>query len=376
MSRGQGHRATGLFISQSNFLKSGGGGVQICTREFTDVIKAAGVDLTILPFEPDRRLSTSLLRLVDSSPFVRPFAPDLLSKIEAAARQTPFDFVFLNQEVLATLGPFLRSTLGPHIKIVVLSHGLEHTDLLHMIRLRRSLPISGRTRPTASVLLGRIFLAEQHFRQFIDGVCAISPFDAEVERWLGTRRVVWLPRVVTSRPLAWQPTPGRLGFVGTLDHAPNLEGLVAILEVMARKQTQGMTVRVVGSMDIAQWLRSRFAHVEALGALDDAALTVEAATWTAFLHPIFCLPRGASTKLALGLSWEIPVVTTPPGRRGYVWGEGGPLEVDTPEAFVAACEALDPPAAQRSRDDVRRAVATSPTVESVAAGMRAFLAGL
>lgn len=376
MNRGQGHGATGLFISQSSFLKGGGGGVQICTREFLDVIRAADVDLTILPFEPDRRLSTSLLRLVDSSPFVRPFAPDLLPKIEAAARQAPFDFVFLNQEVLAVLGPVLRSALGADCRIVVLSHGLEHTDLLHMIRLRRRLPISGRTRPTASVLLGRILLAEQHFRPFIDGVCAISPFDADVERWLGTRRVVWLPRVVTSQPLAWQPVPGRLGFVGTLDHAPNLEGLVAILEVMARQQTRGVAVRVVGSMDIAEWLRSRFAHVQPLGPLDDAALAVEAATWTAFLHPIFCLPRGASTKLALGLSWEIPVVTTDPGRRGYVWGEGGPLEADTPEAFVAACEALDPPAAQRSRDDVRRAVATSPTVESVAVQMRSFLAGL
>ncbi len=369
-------RATGLFVSQSNFLKPGGGGVQMCTREFIDVVKAADVDLTVLPFEPDRRFSTSLLRLVDSSPFVRPFPPDLMARIEAAARQTPFDFVFLNQEVLSALGPLLRSTLGERCKIVVLSHGLEHTDLLHFIRLRGRLPISGRTRPTASVLLGRIFLAEQHFRQFVDGACAISPFDADVERWLGTRHVAWLPRVVTSRPLPWQPAPGRLGFVGTLDHAPNLEGLVAILEVLARKQTRGLTVRVVGSAEIAEWLRSRFAHVEALGPLDDAALAVEAATWTAFLHPIFCLPRGASTKLALGLSWEIPVVTTALGRRGYVWGEGGPVEVDTPEAFVAACQALDPAAAQRSRRDVQRAVATSPTVESVAARMRAFLAGL
>lgn len=369
-------RATGLLISQSNFLKGGGGGVQICTREFIDVIKAADIDLAILPFEPDRRFSTLLLRLADSSPFVRAFAPDLLPKIEAAVRETRFDFVFLNQEVLTALGPFLRSTLGERCKIVVLSHGLEHTDLLHYIRLRHRLPISGRTRPSASVLLGRIFLAEQHFRQFVDGVCAISPFDADVERWLGTRHVVWLPRVVTPQPLAWQPVPGRLGFVGTLDHAPNLEGLVAILEVMARKQTQGLAVRVVGSMEIAEWLRARFAHVEVLGPLDDRALAIEAATWTAFLHPIFCLPRGASTKLALGLSWEIPVVTTAPGRRGYAWGEGGPVEVDTAEAFVAACQALDPGAAQRSRRDVQRAVATSPTVESVASQMRAFLAGL
>ena len=69
-------------------------------------------------------------------------------------------------------------------------------------------------------------------------------------------------------------------------------------------------------------------------------------------------------------------MTTAHGRRGYLWGAGGPLEADTPEALVAACEALGPEAAERSRHDVRRAVATSPTVPSVAGQMRSFLAGL
>ena len=106
------------------------------------------------------------------------------------------------------------------------------------------------------------------------------------------------------------------------------------------------------------------AHVEVVGALDDAALTVEAETWTAFLHPIYCLSRGAS-KLALGLSWEIPVVTTPYGRRGYVWEEGGPLEAATPEAFVAACQALDPAAARRSpRRTARRGGLSDDRVRS------------
>lgn len=369
-------RVTGLFVSQSSFLVGRGGGVQICTREFIDVLEAAGVDITTLPFEPDRRFAMRFLRSLHSSPFVGPFEPGLLTRIQAAARATPFDFVFLNQEVLASLGPVIRPWLPPHCRIVVLSHGLEHVDLLHFIRLRGRLPLSGRMRPTASVLLGSIVLAEQRSRQAIDGVCAISPFDADLERWLGTQRVTWLPRVVTSRPLAWQPVPGRLGFVGTLDHAPNLEGLVAILDVMARQDTRGLTVRVVGAPGVANWLAARYANVEVVGALDDAALLSEAATWTAFLHPIFCLPRGASTKLAQGLSWEIPVITSEHGRRGYVWREGGPLEAGTPEAFVGACQSLDPTAAQRLRQDVSRAVASSPTVPSVAAQMKTFLAGL
>jgi glycosyltransferase involved in cell wall biosynthesis len=367
--------ASGLFISQSNFLKGGGGGVQVCTREFAQVIEAAGIDLSVLAFEPDRRLVTRLLGQIDSSPF-RTAGPDLLPKVEAALRQRDFDFVFLNQEALAGLGRDLRSRVSRKCRIVVLSHGLEHVDLLHIIRLRHTLPITSRIRPTPPVALGRILLAEQRHRQFIDGVCAISPFDADLERWLGTRRVVWLPRVVTPSPLAWAPVQGRLGFIGTLDHAPNLEGLVAILEVMARKKVSGLTVRIVGATDIANWLRSRYAHVEVVGRLDDDVLAGEAATWTAFLHPIFCLPRGASTKLALGLSWEIPIVTTASGRRGYVWGEGELVEADTPEAFVDACQALDPVACQRLRKDVQRAARSSPTVASVAEQMSSFLGSL
>jgi hypothetical protein len=369
--------SSGLFVSQANFLAEGGGGVQVCTREFIEVIEAAGVTLTRLPFQPDNRLTTRLLRRIDSSPFVRPFEPELPRRVARLAAATPFDFVFLNQDVMASLGPSIRPVLPPACKIVVLSHGLEFTDLAHLIRVRDRLPVSSRTRPDAALMLGRIVLAQQRLRQSVDAVCAISPFDADLERWLGTRRVAWLPRIVTPKPLRWAPQPGRLGFVGTLDHAPNLEGLVDILEVMARDGASAPTVRVVGDPAIAAWLKVRYPNVDVVGRLDaDGALEEEAATWLAFLHPIFCLPRGASTKLALGLSWEIPVITTAHGRRGYVWREGGPLEADDPAAFVAACRSLTMETAGRIRADVRRAVATSPTVGSVTAEMRAFLESL
>jgi len=368
--------SNGLFISQRDFLAESGGGVQLCTREFIDVIRAAGVALTVLPFDGDRRLATRLLRAVNSSPFVRPFGPDLVPEIKRIAAETKLDFVFLNQEVLSSLAPLIRPFLPRSCKIVVLSHGLEHTDLLHNIRLRDRLPISSRTRPSAALLLGRILLAEQRYRPALDGVCAISPFDADLERWLGTRHVTWLPRVLSPQPLAWRPVAGRLGFVGTLDHGPNLEGLVDVLEVMAREATPSLSVRIVGSTDIGKWLAARFKHAEFVGPLSDVALLQEAASWTAFLHPIFCLPRGASTKLATGLSWQIPVVTTAFGRRGYVWREGGPLEADTAEAFVAACRSLDPATAEKARQDVICAVASSPTIDSVATLMRSFLAKL
>ena len=70
-----------------------------------------------------------------------------------------------------------------------------------------------------------------------------------------------------------------------------------------------------------------------LGPLDDADLRGEAGSWNCFINPLFCLSRGCSTKLATALSWEIPVVTTSFGRRGYVWNDGTLSLAERPAEF-------------------------------------------
>jgi hypothetical protein len=349
--------------------------VQVCTREFIDVLKAAGIHLEVVPFDGDARIATKLLRIFDSSPFVRPFAPILVTDIREAARRVQPDFVFLNQENLAVIAPLIRPHLPRECKIVVLSHGLESTDLLHTLRVRDALPIACRSRPTPEILLGRILQAEVRSRQAVDAVCSISPFDAELEQWLGTKRVKWLPRIINARPVRWQPVGCRLGFVGTLDHAPNLEGLTEVLKSLAGERDTQQRVRIVGGpTELGHWLASSFTNADYLGPLDDLALEAEASTWTAFIHPIFCLPRGCSTKLATGLAWQIPVVTTPQGRRGYVWREGKLLEAETAQQFALICHSLlDVETADCARGDVIRVVATSPQLADVAAMMREAL---
>ena len=78
------------------------------TREFIEVIEAAGIALTMLPFDGDRSWSARLLRLTESSPFVRPFGAGLPGEVASLAARTRFDFVFLNQEFLAPLAPLIR----------------------------------------------------------------------------------------------------------------------------------------------------------------------------------------------------------------------------------------------------------------------------
>ena len=365
----------GLFVSHRGFLANTPGGVQICTREFMDVIGAAGIALELLPVDDDRRWTTRLMRRANSSPFFRPFAPDLVARIRDCCAQTRFDFIFLNQEVLSALARDIRPLLPGDCRIVVLSHGLELTDLLHAIRVRDHMPLSQRIRPSPAIVLGHILMSERRSRDHVDAVCAISPFDADLERWLGTRRVAWIPRTITSAPISWQPVTGRLGFVGTLDHAPNLEGLVRVLEVLASGPKESPRVRVVGGpRETGIWLGQNFANVDFLGPLADPELEAEAATWTAFIHPIFCLPRGCSTKLAAAIAWHIPIVTTPQGRRGYVWREGRLLEADGPQEFVRHCLSLEDHAcARQAQRDVIRVAASSPSLADAASMMRSLL---
>lgn len=347
----------------------------MCTREFIEVLGAAGVTLTLLPVDDDRRWTTRLLRQVNSSPFFRPAAPGILGQIKSCAERVRFDYVFLNQEVLSEFAADIRPLLPKGCRIVVLSHGLEITDFVHIVRTRGHLPVNLRIRPTPAAALGGILMSECRARNHVDAVCAISPFDADLERWLGTRHVAWLPRLVKPRPLEWRPTAGRMGFVGTLDHVPNLDGLIQILEVMAEDRDSSLRMRIVGgSPHIGAWLTRTFPNAEVLGQLSDAALEAEAASWTAFVHPIFCLPRGCSTKLATAISWQIPVVTTLAGRRGYVWERGQLLEAEDPRAFVRMCRSLDDPVvARRAREDVVQIVQSAPSLASVATMMSRFL---
>lgn len=366
---------SGLFITYRGYLDESGGGVQACTREYRAVIEAAGIDLTTIPFELDRRLSTRLLRHIDSSPYLRPVAPASLKDIIAQVRQSSAEFIFLNQVSLASIGKELRAYLRPGARLIVLSHGMESTDLLHLIRLQGRLPLSGRVRPTASVALGRVIRAESESRRLVDTVITLSPFDVELERWMGSALVGWLPRTITASALDWRPLANRLGWVGTLDHAPNLEGLVAALDGMARFTVDPPRVRIVGDPPhIGAWLSARYANVDYLGRLEDAILASEAATWSGFLHPIFCFPRGCSTKLATAIGWQIPIVTTPQGRRGYDWREGSLLEAGDPDAFARLALGLaDPAFGAAVRAEVARVAETSPTLPEVAGLLRRFL---
>jgi hypothetical protein len=109
----------------------------------------------------------------------------------------------------------------------------------------------------------------------------------------------------------------------------------------SRLQGEGLQFPEVPVHEVAQWQAEFFARefpfVDDLGRLNDVALRQEAATWFVFLHPLFCFARGASTKLATGLAWGLPCITTESGMRGYELPENAVSIAGYAAAF--ACKA-------------------------------------
>lgn len=355
----------GVFVTASGFLADRPGGAQICTQEYLATLRAAGIQLHIVAHELDNRATTKVLKRLWPSSYFRPTEKHFVDRVIAAVKQHHADFVFLNQVQLAILAGPLRESLASSVRIVVLSHGLESTDLLHSLRFGGDIPIK-RYRLGAA-LLGDTLLNECSYRPNVDLVMCLSPFDVELEHWLGTERAGWLPRVVTSNPLDWNPLGDRVGFVGTLDHVPSIEGLMTILNTMPSQVPDGLRVRVVGAQrHIGLQLERQFPVVNYLGPLSDIDLRREASTWNCFINPIFCLPRGCSTKLATALSWEIPLVTTSFGCRGYVWSNGKLPIAECPFDFWSCIlDTMNLKHAFTLKAEVSKVTQSSPTIGEV-----------
>jgi glycosyltransferase involved in cell wall biosynthesis len=263
----------------------------------------------------------------------------------------------------------------PTTKLVLVSHGLDSTDYVHELNAKTQRERASGALNSELRRLGRQLIIEcQRLGQY-DAVLGLSQTEAEINRWLGARNSLWLPRSVCSNPIHWNPQKGRMGFVGTLDHPPNLDGLRRVLDLVAQRGSS-VTIRIVGRPEmVGESLARSYRCAEYLGALSDDELAHEAGSWRAFLHPVFCVARGASTKLATGLGWGIPIVATTAGRRGYQWTSGDLIESNTPAEFVEQMIRLaeDDSYMNSIRQQVLQVACSSPTLEQNASVLRSCL---
>ena len=359
-----------IFVTSRNALASARGGVQIFTREQMAVLRASRFALTVIPYDVDRRLTTRLRRRLRPRPYANLLPPGLADEVAAARLETGSRFVFLNSTDLTPLAVPLRDRMGKNeAPIVLLSVGLDSVDYLHAVRAR------GNVSTADALTLGRQLFAEVGQRRAIDHVICLAPFEVEIERWLGARRVDWLQRTVPDQTLDWRPDPSRLGCVSTVNHPPNVEGLTLFLQEFERLAPADVRFRLVGGpAPEGRALAARFRHLDYLGPLDETTLAAEAATWSCFVHPLFCYARGCSTKLAMALGWRLPIVTTPAGMRGYTWREGDVPCAEEPRDLAAlALRTLDPTVSRAVREQVCLAARSAPTLPEVAARLREIL---
>ena len=368
-------RIQAVFVCHRGSLTpAGGGGVQLCTREYFETLTAAGFDLTTVEVDNDRRLLSRMKRRISPNPYRNSMLKeDVIA--EMRRQWTPdTSHVFLNQATTRPLAPAIKREFGGQVHVSVLSHGLRSVDFFHEARARSG---GNPSRQSLLSLANQLFDENSH-SESIDHVFCVAPFEMEIEKWLGARSVSFVPRTIRHTKLNWNPVVGRIGYVGQLDHPPNEEGLKLFLKALGRRRSDEIRVRVVGGPAFAgRKVAREFKTVEFLGRLSDDELEREAATWTCFLHPVFCYAMGVSTKLAVGIGWELPIVATSMGCRGYVWEQGIVPTADTPEEFAElVCRIADTDEASRVQGQISLVKHSSPTAAKVASLVAATLNSL
>ncbi|TAH01558.1 MAG: glycosyltransferase [Sphingobacteriales bacterium] len=145
----------------------------------------------------------------------------------------------------------------------------------------------------------------------------MSVEEEAIEKWLGSKNTFFFPRLIHDNKIIRNPIHGRIGFVGTLNHTPNIIALEEICKILKQNNFSG-EFRIVGSGETeGKLLGDKYKFVTYCGRLNDNELKQELSTWVCFLNPIFWYSRGASMKLAQALGWGLPVISTIAGARGY-----------------------------------------------------------
>jgi hypothetical protein len=362
-----------VFIDARNSLASTGGGVQKCNQEYLAVLKAAGFAVEMVPFD----LELSLLKRIANRlyPKISPqkMPAGLAQQAENVVAKTGARFAFFGLTRYPELSTHLRSKF-PNLGQIIISHGVEAVDFCIDQQIRRRDHTENRSRDQTARMLGEELLLDAERRWHVDAALVLSPFEAEVEKWLGTKAVCWVPRTISEPVLDFRPVNGRVGCVSTLNHPPNFDGLKKLFEALAKIGDRDLRFRLVGRpVEIGRELSRKFPFVEFAGELDNAALRLEAMTWCCFAHPLFVNAKGCSTKLAVGLGWRLPIATTEFGARGYQWDNSAlPLARTPAEMAVMLIERSRVGNFQDYGRQTAGIVAQTPSLEMVAQKIRQF----
>lgn len=320
-----------LLIASAPFYRPGGGGMQICHREYVAALEAAGFALDLVSYHIRASFALKVAKkLLPQATFMSE-PPGLLSKVESLIARGRPSFIFWERFTFPAITLKLKER-EPSITQVLLSHGVNSID----ISVAQRADAKSKGSLAAAWVLGRELTWEAEQRHGIDAVLTLSPFEADMEGWIGAAPALWTPRTIMEAPLQLQPVDGRVGCVATLDHMPNFHGLTRLFDALAKVAPRDFRFRLVGQpANKGKMLAARYPFIDYLGPLSDTELQVETATWCCFVHPVFVYAQGCSTKLAVALGWGLPIATTGYGIRGYIWDEAVLPVAETPEELAA-----------------------------------------
>jgi hypothetical protein len=313
------------------------GGVRNCTEEYIKLLSTR-FDVILFPVDYTESLLYRI-RIKLGLNIYNDYKPDTYKEqLYHEIQKNEINYVFLNLANTMTFAPMIKNKFNHSVKIILCSHGNESGDFLHhSFRFKQQQNwIQGIINP---LLFARMIDREVTFRLlYLDMVLTISEVEEGVEKWLGAKNVFMVPRVLNHEPVPWNPVPGRVGFLGDLSHKPNYEGIVAFCDAIVESGSQSLKLRVLGNpAHIGNKLAEKYFFVEYCGFVPNNKITEEVGSWSLFLNLVFYYSRGVSTKLAKGLNWGLPVLTSNFGNRGYAFVENKLITVNTPREMASVC---------------------------------------
>ncbi|MES2062123.1 MAG: glycosyltransferase [Bacteroidota bacterium] len=321
-----------LFITDGAYIDYEiAGGVQLCTQEFITYFETAGYVINIFKVQPEITVAKKIKIKLDIEVYSIYEVGKYLAQIIDTIKTNNIKLVLFNQINIAHWATAIKNRLPADVRFIALSHGNESGDYLHHVAYNHQNSFIKTWR------LGRLLIREKQIFSTLDGVIAISRQEEYINSWIGAQEVLYLPRILNPAFINWQQNTNRVGFVGTLDHLPNLDGIKRLAEELKKQNFQSEFVLVGGPENSGRQLAQSYPFIKYKGRLSSHELENEVKTWAVFLNPVFWYARGASTKLAQAINWGLPVITTPAGARGYDLADGIIITGDnSPATFAGA----------------------------------------
>lgn len=331
-----------LFISHRKFLDQTlpEGGVRLCTNDYIELLQTQ-FDVQFLGVDYNRSILFRLKFRIGLDAYEEYVPESYETQLNNAIVTNGIRKVFINLSNAMTFGKFIKDNFSSYnVKVILCSHGNESGDFLHQAA-RFSERLTGYRRMFSSYRLGKMLkLESSHRQQYIDLVLTVSEVEEQIEKWLGAKHVFMVPRVFKAKFIDWKPVQGRIGFVGDISHPPNFYGVWKLCEAIQKKGVPAhFDFRIIGvEDDHSRKLKQQFPFVSIMGYMDNAVFEKEAASWNYYMNLAFYYSKGVSTKLAKGIDWGIPIISTTAGNRGYIFKGGTVLTGDAPEDIAEILE--------------------------------------